>query len=275
MISVVIPNYNSGSLLSKNLPKLFDLLKKSKLEYEVIVTDDCSTDDSLTALTSLKSLTVVTSLKNTGFGSNVDRGIQVARGEIVFILNAIDALPEKPEYFSLMLEHFKDPKVFSVAAVKKDETGTHGSGQIYFEKGFFLHRRKLVTSHQSLATTSWADGGAQAIRKDYYLKIGGFDPIYKFYWEDVDLGYRAWKAGYKIIYEPRAVLLHAKSEGPIAKRYNEHERKILNLRNQFIFTWKNGNLKRQLLNFLWLPYYLRQKDFFVAFWQALISMLDK
>lgn len=274
MISIVIPNFNSGHLLAKNLPKLFKLLEQSKLEHEVIVTDDASTDDSVETLRQAQGgVKIIKSDTNTGFGSNVDRGVRAAKGEIVFILNAIDILPKEPGYFKLILEHFKDPKVFSVAAAKQ-ERETHGCGEIYFKRGFFLHRHKPVSSVQSPATSSWADGGAQAVRKKYYERIGGFDSIYKFYWEDVDLGYRAWSAGYKIIYEPRAVLLHEKEAGPIAKNYSERELRIMNIYGQLIFTWKNADFGHLLLYNLWEPYYFlvalknRDWDWFKAYWQA-------
>lgn len=274
MISVAIPNFNSGDRIVKNFPKLFDLLRKSKFDFEVLVIDDCSTDDSVFKLENYLefedwSLRILKKSSNTGFGMTVDRGVREAKGEIVFVLNVNDILPEKPEFFKLMLEHFKDPKVFSVAA-KKREAKDHGCGEIYFEMGFFLHRRADKIGKFS----AWADGGAQALRKEYYLKIGGFDPLYKFYWEDVDLGYRAWKAGYEVHFESKAILLHQKKEGPIAKYYNGRQRRIMNLRNQFIFTWKNSDLKRFFLAFLWLPYYLSialkngDWDFLMAYLQA-------
>lgn len=269
MISIVVPNFNSGAILKKNLPKVQTLLKKSKLKYEIIITDDCSTDDSLKILAT-SHYNLVTSLKNTGFGSNVDRGIRQAKGEFVFIINAIDALPKDENYFKLMLAHFENPKVFSVGATKQDQKN-HGSGEVYFEKGYFLHRR----SNGPKQLTAWADGGSQAIRKDYYLKIGGFDPLYKFYWEDVDLGYRAWKAGYEVHFEQKAILLHKKEEGPISKFYSAREQRIMNLRNQMIFTWKNSDALFNLTNILWFPYEVAvaiknmDNDWFSAYFQAI------
>jgi GT2 family glycosyltransferase len=224
----------------------------------------------------------------------VDRGIRAAKGEIVFVLNAIDLLPQDAGYFKLMLDHLKDPEVFSVAAVKQEEKESHGCGEIYFEKGFFLHRKgspetewgpstrfanatlaQDKPSSKDVIYTAWADGGAEAIRKEYYLKIGGFDPLYKFYWEDVDLGWRAWKAGYKIIFEPEAVLIHKKEEGPIARFYTERQKRVMNLRNQLIFTWKNADFGHLLEYFLWEPYHLAvalkngDQEWFAAYFQAL------
>ena len=177
MISVVIPNFNSGKLLKNNISKLIELLEKTDLDYEIIVTDDASTDDSMEILERLK-VKVVQSDVNTGFGANIDRGIRAASGEVVFILNAIDLMPKDESYFELMLAHFEDKKVFSVAASKQDSEN-HGCGEIYFSKGFFLHRRKIVIPGLTRNLSDWADGGAQAIRKEYYFKIGGFDPAYK------------------------------------------------------------------------------------------------
>lgn len=275
MISVVIPNYNSGKLLVKNLSNLIKLLNSSKLDFELIIADDASTDDSIEILNSFQRgglVKVIGSNRNTGFGANVDRGIRASVGEIVFVLNAIDLMPEKFDYFKLMLKHFEDPKVFSVGALKREKED-HGCGEIYFEKGYFLHGKRPFDPAQGTPISSgWADGGAEAIRKSYYLKIGGFDPKYFLYWEDVDLGFRAQKAGYKIVFEPKAVLIHQKNEGPISKRFSQEEIRRLNIKNQIYFTWKNSDLKHRLLFLLWLPYHLaislKNRD-----WLFLISLL--
>ena len=279
MISVVVPNFNSAALLKKNLPRLLELLGKSGLEYELIVADDASTDDSLKIVEAIESdIKIVRSVKNTGFAGNVDRGIRAAKGGIVYTIKT-DAIPEKAEYFKLLSAHFKDPRVFAVsAALKTKENGKQelrGSGEIYFEKGFFLHRR----GNDSAIMTAWADGSASAFRRDLYLKIGGFDGLYNpFYWEDTDLGYRAWKAEYKIDYEPRAVLLHDFESGVIAGHYTKKQIETISLRNQFIFVWKNGDFKHILTYFLWEPYHdlvavkNRNWAFFEAWWQAALCL---
>jgi len=327
MISVVIPNFNGARLLERNLPKLLELLRKTKLEYEVIIVDDASTDDSLGVLRSLATshLSLVTSSKNRGFASTVDVGIRAASGEIVFTLKT-DALPESADYFRLMLEHFDLKKnrslekndsskkeIFSVSAalhtVENGKPEVRGQGVITFSRGFFLHFRthddyekwkltsrsgrllhgfiaKLLGTHLDNNVTikqfnngvsAWADGGASAFRKDFYLKIGGFDQLYNpFYWEDTDLGYRAWKAGYQIEFEPRAILVHDFESGAIAKHYTKEQVKIISQRNQFVFVWKNGDLKHLGLYLVWGIYHslvaTKNGDgsFFRAYWQAML-----
>ncbi len=249
------------------------MLRESGLDNEVIVVDDASTDDSVQRIKeSGLRVKLIAKDKNRGFGMTVDAGIRSAKGDVVFILNATDILPEDSSYFKKMLAPFRNPKVFSVAARKKEEID-HGCGEIYFEKGFFLHRRADKVGKFS----AWADGGAQAIRREYYLKIGGFDRLYKFYWEDVDLGYRAWKAGYEVRFEVNAVLIHKKSEGPIEKYYDDWQRRVMNWRNQTVFVWKNGDLRHVALHCLWWPYHavvaLKNADwaFFAGSFQAKLA----
>ncbi|MBI4099856.1 glycosyltransferase [Candidatus Microgenomates bacterium] len=271
MISVVVPCFNSGKGLVENLQKLQIMLRETGLEWEIIVVDDASTDDSAARIKeSGLRVKVLQNDKNRGFGVTVDAGIGVAKGEIVFILNATDILPENSDYFKKMIAHFKNVKVFAVAALKKEDED-HGCGRIYFEKGFFLHGPAVGNKF-----SAWADGGAEAVRREYYLKIGGFDPLYKFYWEDVDLGYRAWKAGYEVFFDPKAVLVHEKAAGPIAKVYSERQRRVMNYRNQMVFSYKNADLKHLVLHCVWWPYHLAvalknlDGDYFVALWQAVL-----
>ena len=343
MISVVITNFNGAHLLKKNLPKIISLLEKSRLampadrqEYELIVVDDCSTDDSRAVLEKIDfkeadpsaRLRAIFAPKNRGFAGTMDMGIRAAKAEYVFTLKT-DTVPESPEYFNFLLSHFtrhsgersdsriskgtfRDPglgqddggKLFAVSATLKTiENGKEelrGGGQVYFEKGFFLHRRKIPrhsgepeATPESLNTTlrdpgqarmtediysSWADGSASVFNKAIYEKIGGFDNIYNpFYWEDVDLGYRAWKAGYTIEYEPKAILVHDFEKGAINSHYTKEQQKAVSLRNQFIFVWKNSDLKHLLLYFLWETYHhavaLKNGQFswIIIYWQAFIK----
>jgi GT2 family glycosyltransferase len=54
----------------------------------------------------------------------------------------------------------------------------------------------------------FACGGAMLIRRDLFLEVGGFDPDYFAYFEDVDLGWRLWLLGHRVVYAPRAVVYH-------------------------------------------------------------------
>ncbi len=56
--------------------------------------------------------------------------------------------------------------------------------------------------------TGWLSGACLLVRRSLFDEIGGFDPGYFMYFEDVDLGYRIGKAGYRNVYEPAATITH-------------------------------------------------------------------
>jgi glycosyltransferase involved in cell wall biosynthesis len=71
------------------------------------------------------------------------------------------------------------------------------------------------------------------------MQLGGFDSILSpFYWEDVDLSYRAWKRGWKIIYEPRSMLYHY-HRSTISKAFNPNYIAFIGERNRYLVVWKN------------------------------------
>ena len=81
-ISVIIPNYNGKNLLEKNLPSVFNALKSSQIsDYEVIITDDASNDDSVTYLKNYSEnpIVLIENKQNLGFSGNVNRAIRRAQ----------------------------------------------------------------------------------------------------------------------------------------------------------------------------------------------------
>jgi len=288
-ISIVIPNYNGEELLKKNLPKVFDMISSYKDgDFEIIVTDDCSIDNSLIVLNALKSkmssiykninFKIVRNEKNLGFSSNVNKGIKEAKGEIVILLNS-DVIPEKGS-LNPLLKHFEDPEVFAVGSMDKSiESGKvvlRGRGIGKWQRGFLVHSRGEVNK----LSTLWVSCGSGAFRKSIWDKLGGLDTLYNpFYWEDIDLSYRALKSGYKILFEPKSIVLHEHEKGAIKSSYTSSQVKRIAYRNQFIFVWKNTtDLDLQLLHLFWFPYHLakalvrRDWNFFVGFFKAFILL---
>ena len=251
-ISIVIPNYNGENILEKNLPKVLE----SAGNAEVIVVDDASTDESLKKLNNFKTkIKVIKNEKNLGFSSTVNKGVREAKGEIVILLNT-DVVPEN-SFLKPLLEHFEDKKIFAVGCMDKsiegDETILRGRGVGQWKRGFLIHSRGEVNRTDTL----WVNGGSGAFRKSVWEKLGGFDELYNpFYWEDIDLLYRALKSGYKIVFESKSVVVHEHEKGAIKSSYSNFKVKTIAYRNQFIFVWKNAtDLNLQFSHFLWLPYY--------------------
>lgn len=287
-ISIVIPNYNNARLLERNLPILLQAIKEQKEHIEIIVSDDASSDDSVTVVekffTSLTQknrtgkLVTSKSRKDGGFSKNVNRGVKAATGKILVLLNT-DVKPHKG-FLSPLLTHFSDEKVFAVGcmdeSIEDGKTILRGRGIGKWEKGFLFHSAGSLDKTNTL----WVSGGSSAIRSSVWKKLGGLNELFNpFYWEDIDLSYRGQKIGYKVLFEKKSVVVHEHSEGPIKKFFKPYNVQKTVYRNQFIFVWVNITDKDLLLNhLLWLPYHLANaiksadRAFLVGFASALLRL---
>ncbi len=213
-ISVIIPNYNGLSLLKANLSSIVAILQQYKKgESELIIVDDASVDESVSYLETVKneskniSLTILTNAKNLGFSPTVNKAVKKAKGEIVILLNT-DVVPEK-NFLIPLLSHFKDETVFGVGCMDRSiENGKEvmrGRGIGKWEKGFLNHQAGSLDKKNTL----WVSGGSGAFSKKIWDKLGGLDELYApFYYEDIDISYRALKSGYKTVFEPEAIVRH-------------------------------------------------------------------
>ena len=285
-ISIVIPNYNGELLLQKNLPKVLARVATHKEgEAEVIVVDDCSIDNSMEAIQNLKikmqnhksKIKIIRNEKNLGFSSTVNRGVKEADGEIVILLNT-DVVPEK-DFLKPLLKHFEDPQVFAVGCMDKSiedgKTVLRGRGIGTWQRGFFVHARGEVDRPDTL----WVNGGSGAFRKSIWDKLGGLDELYNpFYYEDMDISYRALKSGFRLVFEPKSMVVHEHEKGAIKKKYSASQVKTIAYRNQFIFAWKNAAFFTLLSHILWLPYHFVKAllridfSFFLGFITAFIRL---
>jgi len=252
-ISLIIPNYNGRELLSENLP----LVIKEAKGAEIIVVDDGSTDGSGDFIRrNFPQVKLIAINKNAGFSRAVNLGVGQAKAEIVVLLNH-DVRP-KPDFLKPLLLHFQAEKVFAVGCLDESQEGKRlverGRGIGWFERGFLIHRRGQTNRKDTL----WVSGGSGAFRKSLWQKLGGLDELYSpFYWEDIDLSYRALKAGYQLVFEPASRVIHQHQQGAIRRQFEPEYVKSVAYRNQIIFFWKNITDKALWLNHLiWLPYHL-------------------
>lgn len=232
--SIVIPNWNGKDLLEKNLPAV---LAAAGAE-EVIVADDGSTDGSIEFLKDNFPQIKVVEHERLGFVGNCNLGVKNVCGDIIILLNT-DVMPEK-DFLKPLEDDFNDPKVFAVSLNELQWSWAKGA----WINGFVEHSpgAKTTTPHISF----WASGGSGAFRKTIWDQLGGFDEIYNpFYWEDLDLSYRAWKRGYKIIWDPRSVV-HHEHEGTIGN-FKKDEVRLISERNQLLFIWKNINSPKMII----------------------------
>ena len=255
LVSVVIPSWNSESQLKQNLPSVFAAAKAVGAEI-VIVDDNSSFDNSAKYLKSLGSkIRFYANKGNEGFSFTVNRGVTLAQGELIMLLNT-DVRPS-PDCFFRAIKYFADNSVYALG-FNSGEAWMGGE----WKEGLFHHFKVEPTqANKNRPNPSlWASGGQAAFSRAKWLELGGMDLLYKpFYWEDTDMGYRAWKRGWQVLWAPECRVVHDHQKSVIAGNFTKEFVMDTAQRNQFLFIWKNISDPIFLLNHLIrLPYYLLQ-----------------
>lgn len=233
--TVIIPTFNGLPLLKKHLDQIIKLSPKGT---DVIVVDDASIDGTVEWLKKeYPAVTCLQNHKNLGFTKSVNLGVDQVTSDLIVLLNNDVAVTK--DYLESALTKFDDKSVFAVTFNEIHSSWPEVSFQ---GKLNYIRAEDKIKPHYSC----WASGGSAVFRKQYWTELGGFDEVYSpGYWEDIDLGYRAWKAGYTIIWDPDSKVVHEHESS-----FNKFDKNYLNLikqRNELIFNWKNiTNMKLRL-----------------------------
>ena len=231
-ISVIVTNWNGIKLLKKNLEAIIRLSPEAD---EIIFTDDASSDSSVEFVKTIqkkyKKLKIIHHHKNQGFGENSNNAVAKAKGDLIVFLNN-DIYPH-PKYITNSLKHFDNPNIFGVGFA---ESGHENWAKIFWKDGYLQH--EPGTNDQKTHISGWVSGGSSIIRKSLFEKLGGFDSVYQpFYSEDLDIGFRAWKSGYTLLWEPKSVVEH-KHEATMSK-FSPNFLNYVKERNRLLNTWRN------------------------------------
>jgi GT2 family glycosyltransferase len=251
--SVVIPNWNGRDLLEKYLPSIVTALAGNPAN-EIVVVDNGSTDGSAEFVRrNFPQVHLVALEKNLGFGGGSNAGFRAAAHDIVVLLNS--DMRVAPDFLAPLLEGFCDPLVFAVScqiffsdpAKLREETGlTQG----WWEDGQLRVRHRIDPAVDTLFPCFYGGGGSCAFDRQKFLELGGFDRLLApFYLEDTDLGYMAWKRGWKVLYQPRSVVYH-EHRGTIGKRFREDQIQGVLKKNYLLWAWKNIHAWPRLVSHL-------------------------
>jgi GT2 family glycosyltransferase len=246
-VSIVIPNYNGRHLLENNLPFVIETARHHNDDTEIIVVDDASTDPSAEfILKTFPDVKLLVNEKNSGFAKTCQRGIKASSYPLLFLLNT-DVIPEK-DSLSILAENFKQGNVFAACPLMYDEHRNINpyccvkpifkKGRLSFAKqtNDFYHRAVAMGDTYPIF---YATAGNSMFSKDKFLALGGFDDLFHpFYCEDIDLGWMAWRRGWKSVFDPRTSVIHF-SHGSISSTYKRKHVRMINKRNNMIMLWKN------------------------------------
>lgn len=204
LVSVIVPSYNC----SQFLPKCLDAIKSSDYaNYEIIVVDDASTDES-PIIAQQSGAHVIHIDKQSGPGAARNIGTQHTKGDIYLFVDSDVVI--KPDSISCVVSNFlNNPEVGALFGSYDNQPAVMNFCSQY--KNLF-HHFIHQTSHDE-ANTFWA--GCGAVRKEVFHKVGGFDTINytRPSIEDVELGLRISQQGYKILIVKELQAKHLKKWG--------------------------------------------------------------
>lgn len=214
-LSIVIPSYNSENTI---IPLLDSILKSDKVnlrEIEVIVVDDCSTDKSVERIKNMNlKLKIILLKKNQGPAVARNIGVRYAKGKVVLFLDS-DVLVYSKTIFEVLNSFKNDPDLYALTGVwdKKQK------GNRFFPKfkalrdwSYWINERDPRNYYYLFSTR------VAAIKKDLFLRLGGFDQTYKAALvEDMELTYRIARR-YAVVFNPKVIVHHEFEDFTIVAR---------------------------------------------------------
>jgi len=272
--SIIILNYQGDKFIEKTIQSLLNL-NFPKDDYEIIIVDNASTDKSREIIENLidsgsesgmtnhehvipakagiqSKITTIFLPQNIGFAAGNNKGINIAKGKYVILLNN-DCTVDKNWLKELVMVSEKDEKIFAVnSKIYLGNTNKiQNAGIKIFPDGYARdigavpkdkkqrYEEDRGQYDKEIAVDA-ACGAAVLYRKSILDKIGPLNESFFLYYEDVEISERAKKQGFKIVYAPKAVVhhLHAASSGEWSPFFIYHSEKgrLLHMFLHFPFT---------------------------------------
>ena len=217
MIPIVVPNWNGAAHLG---PCVRSLAAQDHHDFEIVVVDNGSVDDSIAVLDKLAReiapvpLTVLRNDVNLGFAGGVNRGIRHAidSGASAIALFNNDAVADAGWLSSLaaVLDADAGVAIATGRLLMRDGKSVDSTGDFYSVWGlaFPRDRDRPAEPVRESGEVFAASGGASLFRTALFADVGLFDEEFFAYFEDVDLSFRARLAGHRVRYCSTAVAYH-------------------------------------------------------------------
>ena len=213
-LSIIVLSYNTEELLANCLRSIYTHL--SEKLFELIVVDNASKDGSVVMVKKeFPKVILIQSSENQGFAKGANLGVKKATGKYFLFLNS-DAVLEDDKIHQ-MIEFMNELKRASIVGgqlVNTDGTRQRSFGRFYTLSVVFamliagdkgeMWNRKSTESRE----VDWVSGGFMMVRREVFEKLKGFDEGFFMYLEDMELCYRARKAGHAVYFFPKSKVIH-------------------------------------------------------------------
>jgi GT2 family glycosyltransferase len=242
LVSIIIINYNGKSYLEKCL----ESIKKIKYDnLEIIVVDNNSTDGTMEFLVqNYPSIITLKLDKNYGFAKPNNVAAKIAKGDFLLFLN--NDTEVTPNFLTELVQVLvgNDQIGICQSLLLKPNGEIDSSGDFIDTIGVVYNSKKPIDKIREISS---ARGASMIIRKELFLDLGGFDEQFFVSFEDVDLGWRTWIKGYKVVINPKSVVYHhgGKTHDSIKDEISFH-----GLKNQLSMKITNFEMKYSISSLL-------------------------
>ncbi len=210
IVSIIIPVFNQSNYTFNCLNSLRSI---RSIEYEVIVVDDASTDNTQKVLGDISGIKIITNDSNAGFIRSSNRGSAQAQGEFICFLN------NDTKVFSNWLESLLEivQNDLTVGAVGSKLIYPNGrlqeAGGIIWKDASGCNFGRLEDptdpEYNYVREVDYCSGASLLVRKELFKSIGGFsEEFLPAYYEDTDLCFTIRSLGYKVMYQPKSQVIH-------------------------------------------------------------------
>ncbi|MEO6003609.1 MAG: glycosyltransferase [Opitutus sp.] len=229
-VSFIIPVYNQLAYTQACLASLKATLPAG-LTHEIILVDDASTDSSRDFLRELAPPhLVLLNERNLGYSASNNRAARIAQGDILALLN--NDLVLQPGWFEPMLAAFTQfPRAGLVGNIQvtADSAQVDHAGVVFRDGGYPVHHRESLAQAQSrgaYAVFPAVTAACCLVRREWFIRAGGFDESYRNGFEDSDLSLRAREDGFINLVATSSVVRHhiSRSPGRATFEYRNAER---------------------------------------------------
>jgi GT2 family glycosyltransferase/glycosyltransferase involved in cell wall biosynthesis len=210
-ISIVIPVFNQFRFTQACLASLQQ--PPGTERFEVIVVDDCSTDETAEAIPSIPGIVYLRNENNSGFVVSCNRGAEKARGKYLVFLNN-DTLV-RVGWLNALLDTFTEEPEAGIVGSKLlyPDGRLQEAGGIIWQDASGWNYGKFDDPQRPefnyLREVDYCSAAVLMIPKALFDSVGGFDPRYApAYYEDTDLAFKVRRTGYKVLYQPLSEVIH-------------------------------------------------------------------
>lgn len=229
-VSVVTVNWNGRSHLEALLPSVLALRPS-----EVIVVDNGSRDGSVEFLrTRFPEVRLLVNDRNRGFAEPNNLAAQEAQGSTLAFIN--NDMRCHPDWLEAGLEGLESAACVASRILnwEGDRIDYNGGSLQYLGYALQMDMGVLLDRVTRREKVLFPCGGAMLIDRDTFLKVGGFDPDFFAIFEDVDLGWRLWLAGYEVHLRPDSLVYHRghgtfRSHAEAKMRYLMHRNALMTI----------------------------------------------